>query len=256
MLRPFSIALVVAIASAPTASASRPDLRTRVVQVAPAKSIAGKNGAPSAKKAHSPSRTGPKGKRKAKGKRKQPTFSGYQVAPSALRTEPLTPGSGTLHLFAVNFNEEITVELYDRAGRLRPEALEALNHFWRCRRTGTEKPINPRLFEILAMISDHFGGRRIELISGFRNQEHTTSFHFHGSASDIRIPGVSDRALQKYAESLDRGGMGIGIYPRGGFVHVDVRTNEPSYRWTDYSPPGSSEKAAQKRAKRRRSLNS
>ena len=29
-------------------------------------------------------------------------------------------------------------------------------------------------------------------------------------------------------------GMGIGIYPRGGFVHIDVRS-PPSYRWTDYS---------------------
>ena len=34
--------------------------------------------------------------------------------------------------------------------------------------------------------------------------------------------------------------MGIGIYPRAGFVHVDIRP-EPSYRWTDYSPPGSSD---------------
>ena len=38
--------------------------------------------------------------------------------------------------------------------------------------------------------------------------------------------------------SLDTGGMGLGIYPRAGFVHVDMRP-EASYRWVDYSPPGS-----------------
>jgi len=51
------------------------------------------------------------------------------------------------------------------------------------------------------------------------------------------------------AESLDGGGMGIGIYPRSGFIHVDYRApGEPSYRWTDYSGPGSSE-ARRKKSK-------
>ena len=89
---------------------------------------------------------------------------------------------------------------------------------------------------MLSRIYDHFG-KRIELVSGFRNQKRTSSFHFHGSASDIRIPGVSDKVLHKFVQSLDTGGMGIGIYPRAGFVHVDIRP-EPSYRWTDYAPPG------------------
>ena len=35
--------------------------------------------------------------------------------------------------------------------------------------------------------------------------------------------------------SLDPGGMGIGIYPRAGFVHVDVRA-APSARWIDNAP--------------------
>ena len=92
---------------------------------------------------------------------------------------------------------------------------------------------------MLSRIYDHFG-KRIELVSGFRNQQRTSSFHFHGSASDIRIPGISDNVLHKFVTSLDTGGMGIGIYPRAGFIHVDIRP-EPSYRWTDYSPPGSND---------------
>jgi uncharacterized protein YcbK (DUF882 family) len=190
---------------------------------------------------------------KKKGK-KHPIFSGYQVGETKLRNEPLPRPSGHLKLFAVNFNEGLEVHLYDENGEFAEGALDQLNHFWRCKRTGTEKPIDPHLFEILSLVYDHFEGRTIELVSGFRNQKRQTSFHFHGSAADIRIPGVSEKVLHAYVESLDVGGMGIGIYPRGGFIHVDVRP-EPSYRWTDYSPPGTSDMGHPK-GKKKKSPNS
>ena len=41
--------------------------------------------------------------------------------------------------------------------------------------------------------------------------------------------------------------MGIGLYPRSQFVHIDVRS-PPSYRWIDNSPPNSN--AAEKRPPR------
>lgn len=166
-------------------------------------------------------------------------FSGRLAAGDELRDEPLDKPSGKIELYAVNFGETLSVNLYNDDGSFNDDAVDQLNHFWRCKRTGTEKAIDPRLFEMLSRVYDHFG-KRIELVSGFRNQKRTSSFHFHGSASDIRIPGVSDTVLHKFVESLDTGGMGIGIYPRAGFVHVDIRP-EPSYRWTDYSPPGSSD---------------
>ncbi|HEX7508113.1 MAG TPA: DUF882 domain-containing protein, partial [Polyangia bacterium] len=81
---------------------------------------------------------------------------------------------------------------------------------------------------------DHFGGKRLELLSGYRFQRRTTSNHFHGAAADIRIAGVDPRRIRSYVESLDAGGMGVGWYPKVGFVHVDVR-QPPSYRWIDYS---------------------
>ncbi len=163
-------------------------------------------------------------------------FSGRLASASELRDEPLDKPSGHLELYAVNFRENLEVDLYDEDGNLDQEAIDQLNHLWRCKRTDTEKAISPRLYEMLSRVWDRFG-KRIELVSGFRNQKRTSSFHFHGSASDIRIPGVSDKELHKFVTSLDAGGMGIGIYPRAGFVHIDVRP-EPSYRWTDYSGPG------------------
>jgi len=74
--------------------------------------------------------------------------------------------------------------------------------------------------------------------------------------TDMGIAGVSPKKIEAFAETLDRGGMGIGIYPRSQFVHIDVRS-PPSYRWTDWSPPGSN--ANEKRPPRgwkRKKLNS
>ncbi len=180
--------------------------------------------------------------RPAKHKRKHargPVFSGRLASADELRDEPLDKPSGRISLYAVNFRESLDVDIYNEDGSFNEDAIDELNHLWRCKRTDTEKAINPRLYEMLSRIYDHFE-RRIELVSGFRNQKHVTSFHFHGSASDIRIPGVSDKELYKFASSLDVGGMGLGIYPRAGFIHVDIRP-EPSFRWVDNSPPGTSD---------------
>jgi len=179
---------------------------------------------------------------KKKKRSRVPAFSGRLASAGELRSEPLERPSGHIVLSAVNFKERVEVDLYQEDGSFDPDALDTLNHLFRCRRTGTEKAIEPKLFEMLSRIYDKFE-RPLELVSGFRNQERVTSFHFHGSASDIRIPGVSDKELHKFVSSLDMGGMGIGLYPRAGFVHVDIRP-EASYRWTDYSPPGKGDSVA------------
>lgn len=184
-----------------------------------------------------------------------PRFSGHGVAKRKLRDEPLPEPSGEVWVYAVNFREEVKVDLYDDDGELDPTALAQLDDLFRCRRTGEERAVDPRLYEVLSIIYDHFGQRRIELISGFRNQPNQGSRHFHASAMDIRVPGVSARKLYRFATSLDKGGMGIGLYPTSGFVHVDWRApGEKSYRWTDYSGPG--QKSNKRRRRRRRRPNS
>jgi uncharacterized protein YcbK (DUF882 family) len=126
------------------------------------------------------------------------------------------------------------VNIYNPDGSYNVEALDSISNLLRCKRTDAKKAVEPRLASILSHVYDHFGERRIEVISGFRNQRRTTSYHYKGSASDIRVDGVKPKILQSYVESLDGGGLGVGIYPRTGFVHVDVRP-PPSYRWIDYS---------------------
>jgi uncharacterized protein YcbK (DUF882 family) len=190
---------------------------------------------PSAPAASAPARSS---KRHHAGRRSQKhgRFTGRVVPEDQLRKEPLELPSGDLQLETLGLNEGVKVNIYNEDGSYNIESLRALDHVLRCRRTDDEKAIEPRLFTILSHIYDHFGQRPIEIVSGYRNQRKKTSNHYKGTASDIRIQGVSPKKIEAYAETLDRGGMGIGIYPRSQFVHVDVRPL-PSYRWVDFSPP-------------------
>jgi uncharacterized protein YcbK (DUF882 family) len=175
-------------------------------------------------------------------------FQGRGVARSTLRTEPLPPASGNVWLRSPNVAGEAKVNIYKADGSFDEAALAQLDELFRCKRTGEVRAVDPRLYEQLSRISDHFGGKEIELVSGFRFAERSSSRHYHASAMDIRIKGVTIKEMYAYAESLDGGGMGIGIYPRSGFIHVDYRApGEPSYRWTDYSGPGSSSKKRTKK---------
>jgi uncharacterized protein YcbK (DUF882 family) len=161
--------------------------------------------------------------------------AGYAVPDEELRPRPADRPSGNLHLVHVYRGESLKVNIYNPDGSYDIEALRAASHLLRCTRTEAEKDIEPRLLVVLSQVYDHFGGRRIEVTSGYRNQRRTSSYHYRGSASDILLPGVKPAQLRAYVETLDAGGMGIGLYPRAGFVHVDVRP-PPSYRWVDYAP--------------------
>jgi uncharacterized protein YcbK (DUF882 family) len=187
------------------------------------------------------------GKRRRRGKKHSYKYTGRVVPESDLRVEPLPRPSGKLHVISLNNPHEYAqVNIYNSDGSYNLDALAEVNFVLRCRRTDVEKDMDPQLVTMLSHIYDHFG-KPLEIVSAYRNQRKLTSNHTKGTASDIRIEGVSPKVVRAYAETLDRGGMGIGIYPRSQFVHIDVRP-PPSYRWVDYSPPNSN--AAEKRPPR------
>jgi uncharacterized protein YcbK (DUF882 family) len=192
-----------------------------------------------------PVRKAKKKSRRGKGKGK---FSGRVVPETLLRDEPLARPSGNLDIVSLaNPSDHAKVNIYNKDGSYNLDAMDEINQVLRCRRTDELKPMDPQLLTYLSHIYDHFGGKPLEVVSGFRNQRKQTSNHFKGTATDIRISGVKIKQVKAFVETLDRGGMGIGIYPRTGFVHVDVRS-PPSYRWTDYSGAGSN--SAEKRPPR------
>lgn len=85
-----------------------------------------------------------------------------------------------------------------------------------------------QLRDILSYIARQTGRSPI-VTSGFRpHPSHRGSLHRSCMAADIRVPGVSDRAVIAAAESAPGIG-GIGNYCNG-IIHVDVG---PKRRWHD-----------------------
>ena len=90
--------------------------------------------------------------------------------------------------------------------------------------------VNPRLVEALQELRD-LAGRPIRITSGYRCPDHNRaqrgkkrSQHLLGNAADLAIDGLSVIEMYCLADKVAavRNG-GIGVYPKNGIIHVDVR---------------------------------
>ncbi len=138
--------------------------------------------------------------------------------------------------FLGQHGQVVRAELVDTEGRVRLKGLRALAQQMG-RGDDASRHVHPRLALLLANISDHFGGRPIHVVSGFREARgytRDTSRHVAGRAADIQIAGVPERAIWDYCRSLVQ--TGCGFYPHSVFVHVDVRVR--AAQWVDWSRPG------------------
>ncbi|MBU4485264.1 DUF882 domain-containing protein [bacterium] len=146
--------------------------------------------------------------------------------------EPLEHmGDGQLALYNTHTGEKLDVVFRD-GGKYDMDEIEKINHILRCRFTDKQTQMSRKLVELVDKIQDHFRGKEVHVISGFRHPEFNSylrktghkvakySFHMDGIAIDIRVPGVSTKELRDYAASLKAGG--VGYYPSQSFVHVDV----------------------------------
>lgn len=153
---------------------------------------------------------------------------------------PRTRGVATFYRVSTRVTSR--VRLVDRTGHPTKRTIRRFVEVLRPAgmRSGRSIPNPPaRFVELVAQISNHFGGRRITVVSGYRTAGGDTlesSRHTKSSAIDIRISGVPNTALRDYARTLPR--VGVGFYPRSHFVHVDVRDRR-AY-WVDWSRPGES----------------
>jgi uncharacterized protein YcbK (DUF882 family) len=92
--------------------------------------------------------------------------------------------------------------------------------------------ISPRLLDLVYRAQRHFGAPLVHVVSGYR-PDRAGSRHTQGRAIDFVLPGVTNEQLQDYVRTF--GFVGVGIYPKSGFVHLDVR--DTSYFWVDNSLP-------------------
>lgn len=144
---------------------------------------------------------------------------------------------GVIHVHRIATTESFDIHVGDKKGRVSPTALKTFEKMMRSP-SGTAHPIDARLVTLLGIVSNHFGSRKIEVISGFRpftpTQFNPHSNHMHGKAVDFRIAGVPNETLRDFCRTLKN--VGCGYYPNSVFVHMDVR--DQSAFWIDYSKPG------------------
>jgi len=147
--------------------------------------------------------------------------------------EPAPLPDRHLRLYHTHTGERIDI-VFKHGDTFLPEAEAQLDHFLRDHRTGEVKHYDPRLFDILAQLTEAVGhpGAEIEIICGYRSSWSNeflrsrssgvarNSLHMQAHAIDIRIPGVRTQALRDAALALHEGG--VGYYPRSRFVHVDT----------------------------------
>ncbi len=148
--------------------------------------------------------------------------------------EGAAPGTRRITIAAAH-TKEIVSGAYASNGHYDRALMNQIAELFRDRTTGEVHPIDPKLIEViynllsaLALPAD----TRVELTSGFRSPGRQAalaqsnenfarrSLHTTGQAADLKIPGVSGKAIGEIAKTLQDGG--VAYYPKTGHIHVDV----------------------------------
>jgi LysM repeat protein len=123
--------------------------------------------------------------------------------------------------------------VFDKKGKVANGAVESISKLFAA--TGSRPRVDARLIALLADVSEHFGGRPIRVVSGWRDHSYfEDSRHKHSQAVDFSIPGVANTVVRDYVRRFRN--CGVGYYPNSSFVHLDAR--EAAAYWVDYAGPG------------------
>jgi len=141
-------------------------------------------------------------------------------------------GDRTLSFHHTHNDEKLTVR-YFAAGRYDPEALARLNHLLRDFRTGDERKMDRKLYDLLHEVHTVTGSEgTFQIISAYRSPETNRmlrdksmgvaegSLHMKGKAIDVRLTDVETLRLRDTALALKLGG--VGYYRKSDFVHLDT----------------------------------
>jgi uncharacterized protein YcbK (DUF882 family) len=144
-------------------------------------------------------------------------------------------GRPMLALRSVNRGEFLAIRALSDNGGFASIDLDRIAHLLRAA-GGDEHPIDSRTLGLLYGIETHFGAPEIRVVSGYRLPKpgsRSRSNHCKGRAVDLIVPGVADEEVARFVREL--GFVGVGVYPKSQFVHVDIRPK--SYFWIDDSGP-------------------
>jgi uncharacterized protein YcbK (DUF882 family) len=140
----------------------------------------------------------------------------------------------------------------DAGGGFSTRKLRELSQLLRCHHTGKRHSISERLIEILYATARHYHNAKLLIVAGYRAPQvalqkgNPRSPHKRGVACDFQVAGVANEAVRDYLQKTYHR-IGLGYYPRAGFVHLDVGRKRDAY-WIDYSGPGEPARYGQKNA--------
>jgi uncharacterized protein YcbK (DUF882 family) len=158
----------------------------------------------------------------------------------------VTPeGRPSLVLEIINTGERVELAPSRDDGGFSTEDIERAAHALRDHKVDKECTPDARLLDLAYQIVVHFHAKALRIVSAFRTPPRRHSRHGTGHAIDMVVPGTRDADVAQFARSL--GFVGVGLYPRSGFVHVDSR--DRSYFWVDSSGPGQRGRTVQVYAK-------
>jgi uncharacterized protein YcbK (DUF882 family) len=162
-----------------------------------------------------------------------PTGLGKDAAQAMQSAKGVKPGVVRL----IRGQETLQARVLDRRNHLVANTLPEFMRFLRFS-DGSTHAIDPRLVTLLGMLSDHFGGRDIMVVSGFRpfttHQFTPHSNHNIGRAIDFAVRGIPNETVRDFCRRFRN--VGVGYYPNSSFVHLDVR--DANAFWIDYAGPG------------------
>ena len=131
------------------------------------------------------------------------------------------------------WSDERFVGPYLEGGSYLSSALRDIDHLLRDRHNQSEHPIDVRLLDLLHAFKKQAGYHgSFEVACGYRSAEtnrmlrrhgvHAAkdSLHIQGQAVDVRFDGLSLRKAHQIALDMRLGG--VGFYPHGNFLHLDV----------------------------------
>jgi uncharacterized protein YcbK (DUF882 family) len=124
---------------------------------------------------------------------------------------------------------------YVRNGRYDGDAMQKISRLFRDQVTGEVHRIDPKLVDVIYSLLNALAlpdDTEITVTSGYRTPARQAemsqkdenaarkSLHTTGQAADIKIRGVSGKAVAEVAKTLQDGG--VAYYPKTGHIHVDV----------------------------------
>jgi uncharacterized protein YcbK (DUF882 family) len=174
--------------------------------------------------------------RRATGAAYQAHVKKWHTAPAGAQAPADLTGRPRLVLENVNTGARVELDASSDQGGFGPSQLAQASSVLGDSRKGQAREMDPALLDLLYRLQRHFDAPCVRIVSAYRAGG--ASQHAKGRAADIVIPGVSDEKLASVARSL--GTTGVGLYPKSGFVHVDVR--EHPHHWVDASGPGAAER--------------